>query len=290
MEAKEAIKKITSAIKVEDILAIDKFDDEYKALIKLIHPDRCSDVGASNAMTKLNAFRDYFKTGKEYKDEAGLFKTNGYFIKHTGTKALLQNTLANFNKLTSYKDEASLHFRKYMPESMAFEGDMLHTKFYTRAVPLSKLTLPQEHVNWVLNRLFEYSSWLAERGFVHAGLNPESVFILPECHGLQVTSFYHLKPIGQKLSTISALYQHWYPTSMFANKLAESSIDIELAKKIAICLLGDPSGSGTKLRKTHNEKVLNFLLTHHSDAYPTLSAYRDLLSKNFKKEFHKLLI
>jgi serine/threonine protein kinase len=169
-------------------------------------------------------------------------------------------------------------------------NDTYELVFAKRAIPLGGLTLPQEHVNWVLSRLLEYTAYLAQVDFVHCGLMPENVFIVPENHGIIIISFYHLTRIGSTVKTISAKYKDWYPPELLQTKLATSGVDLEMVKKIAIYLLGDQSGAGVKLRKTHNADFINFLIKRHDDPYNTYKEYRELLKNNFESKFHVLNI
>jgi serine/threonine protein kinase len=201
---------------------------------------------------------------------------------------LLDKSLSNYNILKSLKGDTALHFQKYIPVSASLNGGKLSFKMDKRAVPLSGLELPQEHVNWILSRALEFTAWLHSVGYVHCGITPESVFVIPENHGIQICSFYHMKPIGSRVTTISAKYKNWYPPNLFSSKEATPNVDIELCKKTAICLLGDKSGSGIKLKKTHNEKFMDFVIAQHYDSYDTFSQYRKLLKDNFEKKFYSL--
>ncbi len=83
---------------------------------------------------------------------------------------------------------------------------------------------------------------------MHCGLNPESIFIVPETHGIQICSFYHLTKIGNRIGTISGKYSNWYPQDVFKTKIATPIIDLGCSMKIASYLLGDTSGIGIKHR------------------------------------------
>ncbi len=287
----EIIDKISKAKKLEDVIDTSKFKDEFNSLMKEIHPDVCNLPGANEAVQTLNSWKDYFENGKRYKDDAGVFKTNGYWADFLDPSKNLNWSVENYRLFTQLQDQASKHFVKYLPkECKLLQDGSYRFIFDKRSIPLSGLELPQEHVNWVLNRLLEYSSYLAETGFSHMGLNPESVFIVPETHGIQVCSFYHLTRLDRKVGTISAKYKNWYPSGLFSYKMATSDVDVNMSKRIAAYLLGDKSGAGTKFRKTHNEDFVNFILTHHNTPYTALMAYKELLAKNFKKEFHNLTI
>ena len=288
MEAKTAIAAILKAKKIEDILDTSNMKSEFDVLIKLVHPDRCSLPQAHDASSKLITLRDAFEKGRTYTDDIGQYHTNGYFAEFSGESSFLKKSLANYTRLKSFKDPSSLHFHRYLPETMEMKGDILHITFSQRAVPLYALQFPQEHVNWILSRMLECIAWFSQIGYVHAGITPESIFVVPETHGIIFTSFYHMTEIDRPLTTISGKYRPWYPASTFDDKRAVPLIDIELAKKIAIGLMGDPSGSGVRLKKTHNSDFVDFVIRQHEDAYDTFKQYRALLDKLFEKKFYPL--
>lgn len=288
MEANTAIATILKAKKIEDILDVSNIKSGFDAFIKLVHPDCCSLPQAHDATSKLIALRDVFEKGKTYTDDIGQYHTNGYFADFVGDKDFLKKSLDMYRRLKSFKDPSSLHFHRYLPETMEIQGDTLHVTFLHRAVPLYSLQLPQEHVNWILSRILECIAWFSQLGYVHAGITPASVFVVPETHGIIFTSFYHMTEIDRPLKTISARYRSWYPACTFDDKKAIPLIDIELGKKVAINLLGDPSGSGVRLKKTHNNEFIDFVIRQHEDAYDTFKQYRALLDKLFEKKFYPL--
>jgi serine/threonine protein kinase len=285
-ESKDLIEKINTAKKPEDIISVSNFRDEFRSILKLIHPDVCSLNGAKEATARMACWKDFLENGKHYEDDCGILTTNGYWAEFQSSEPNLQWSFEHFHKLKSMKGNQAEHFNKYIPKELS--GQRFH--FEKRSIPLSGLTLSQEHVNWVLSRLLEYCAYLEETGWVHCGLSPESVFIIPETHGIQICSFYHCTRVRSKVSTISAKYQNWYPAYLFDTNKAFHEIDIEMAKKIAAYLLGAPSGNAVALRKTHKPEFVNFLVSHHDNAHEALFQYKEILSKNFKKQFHLLTI
>lgn len=287
--ATDTIKKIISAKKIEDILDIKNIKSDYRAIMQLIHPDICKDKKATEATAKINELMNYYESGGSFVDEVGAYRTNGYWVDFVGDSDMLKWSFDNYNRFMGLKDADDKQFQKYLPISSEILSDGTYRfNFDKRAIPLSNIELPQEHVNWILNRLLEYSTYLSQKGFVHCGLNPESVFIVPETHGIQIASFYHLTKIDCRVKTISGKYVSWYPPKLLTEKIATPTIDLELSKKISIYLLGDKSGSGIKLKKTHNEKFIDFAVKQHTNAYECVTEYKQLLRDNFKKEFHLL--
>lgn len=285
------IHKINKANKIEDVLNLANFKTEFNTIIKQIHPDTCTDPGAVEATSKMTIWKNQYEHGKPFTDDAGIFKTNGYWADFSSALPNLTASVDHYNMLQQLRSDVDLHFKKYLPSACHTLADgTSRFLFEKRAIPLSGLQLPQEHVNWVLNRLLEYIAYLSQSGFVHGGLNPESVFIVPENHGIQVVSFYHLARIGSRIHTVSGRYMNWYPAQVLQTKTALPVTDLECAKRIAAYLLGDASGNAVKFRKTHNSAFINFLLTQHDNAYQCLTQYQQLLRTNFKTRFHSLTI
>lgn len=259
----------------------------YKEYIKLIHPDICKLAGVNDANHILNKYREEIEKGKKYTDDAG---TVTYFtdkVVFVGDYELLETSFKNFNYLISLKDKGSLNFRKYLPKSALLNKDSLTFFLDKRAIPVCSLgILNQKHTNWIVSRMLELTAWFESIGYVHNGINPESIFVIPENHGIYCLSFYHMVKTNVKLKSVSAKFQHFYSPSIFINKKGITSSDIECSKRTGIYLLGDKSGSGVKLRKTHDLEMLNFLQKQQNVAYDCYKEYRELLSKKYNtKEF-----
>jgi len=294
------IDKILNAKTLADVLDINDVDAQFRHVVKLVHPDICSDPRASDAFAKLQLLKTNFINGESFNDDAGPYKTNGYFIRFSGDKDVQKKSVEWYYRLMKIRTDATI-FHKYLPASVSSVNDPakstpnLDATEYTllrRGIPLSKLPVPmaQEHVNWILSRMLEFNVFLHTNNIVHGGYNLNSVFITPEDHGIQIVSFYHATLAGHKMQSVSGHYRMWYPAELFVSKKATYDIDLELAKRIAAYLLGDRSGIGTALKKTHNREFINFLLTRHDDPVEAFKQYRELLTKNFKKKFHVLNI
>lgn len=288
----ELIEKLLNSNKPQDILTGD-WKPVYKRYSRLIHPDTCKHLKASDAMAKLNEYKDLLTNGIDYVDETGSFKVFEKKMVYKVTddnRILLRKSFDNFKILKSMTDKSSVGFHRYLPDSMRLSTNELIINFKDRSVPLTGEQLPQIHVNWLFSRMFELSLWFRNIGYSHMGMNPTTVFVVPESHGIIVTSFYHMTHLDKKANTISARYKMWYPTTLFMKKIATQDIDLELCKKIALYLLGDRSAAGTKLKrdKDVNQDILTFLLTKHQCEVEDYKEYRDLLEKNFERKFYPL--
>ena len=289
----ELIDKTLKSNKPSDLFT-DDWKKTYLQYSKLIHPDTCGQPKASDAMAIINHYKDVLENGTKYTDEAGDFRVFEKKIEYAVTDAnrkLITKSVNNYKLLMAKTDKASVSFQRYLPESMVLEKDKLTINFRDRSVPLTGQKLEQVHVNWLFSRMFEFVLWLRQINYVHMGMNPTTVFAVPENHGIIVISFYHMTPIYKKAETVSAKYKMWYPTILFTEKKATPDIDLELCKKIALYLLGDRSAAGTKLKmdkKNINQEVLMFLLTKHENHVDEFKKYREILAKNFEKKFYVL--
>lgn len=271
---------------------------EYKKYAKQIHPDICHEAGAKDALTKLNEYKEELEKGKSHMDDAGtiVYRVNSTGI--TGNKLILEHSLNHFNTLLSYKEKMDKDFQRYIPVSAKLTSipnqanvAKLDFNLNLRCIPLSALgTLPQGHVNWILSRMLEYIAYINKKGFVHCGINPDSVYVEPINHGINVISYYHMTKIGSKMGTASGKYLYMYPDHVKTKKIATPDIDIELCKRTAIYLLGDKSGIGTSLRKTHSLAFLDFINKRHTDPVEAFIDYRKMLDKNFEKKFLPLIV
>ncbi len=292
MLAAQLLKKVQYSTKATDVFTHLSYKKEYLNYIKQLHPDICRMDGATEAVEKLNTYRKHMEVLHTVTDDAGTLHNQGNqtFIQR-GEPALLRQSWENYQQLMQFSDEASLHFRKYLPVSMNLSGDMLVSTTSHQAVPLTHLTLPQEHVSWVVSRMLELVGWLHQIGFTHAGINPDSIAVLPETHGIVCLSFYHMKPMNHRLESISARYLDWYPQITFDQKQALGYIDLCLLQRTGLYLLGDKSGNGVKLKALHDDRLIDFLITPHYEAYDTYHVYRKLLRSIFgKPTFHELNI
>jgi len=289
----ELIQMVLKSTKPSDIFSGDDWKRSYLNYSKLLHPDYHSNSLAAEAMTKINQYKEILEKGVLYVDEAGEFRVFEKRIEYVVTDAnrkIITKSVNNYNILKSKHDKASEAFHRYMPESMKLEKNKLTIYLKDRSIPLTGQKLSQVHVNWIFSRMFEYVLWLRQINYAHLGLNPTTVFVVPETHGIIIINYYHMHNVNSRAETISAKYKMWYPTNLFVNKIATPDIDLELCKKIALYLLGDKSSAGTKLKSDANvnQNILNFLLTKHKNDKDEYLQYRDLLKKNFESKFYSL--
>lgn len=291
MTAKELIPRVLKAKTAKEVFSdISNWKPEYKQFLLLIHPDRCSEKDAAAAAAKLNEFKLILEEGTTYSDEVGKITYKNRSVRIQGDKTMLKISIERYKFLMSLMKTRTKNLEKYLPESVTVISDTeIEWTLRHRGLPISAIgTLPQEHANWIFSRMLEFSAYMHESGHVHAGINPNSIFIYPEGHGLCCISFYHLATINAPIKTICGEFEHFYPTNLFKEKKASPDIDIELSKRTTAYVLGDKSGLGVRLRKTHDENFLNFLSQRHEKPVDAFLEYRKFLDKYYPKKFHVL--
>jgi len=257
----------------------------YREMLKAVHPDKCKHPRAEEATNRLLQMFRHFTSGSTFTDDSGHFVTNDHWVLFQGDKQVVAQAKRNQLEVAS---GASEHFKRYMPYSWDSDYSFLLTK---RAVPLVNLTLPQDHVNWVVSRLLEFCMLLHRHtGRAHLGLTPAQVMLVPETHGVAVAGFYHTAGLGSRVQTISGAYRHWYPAQIMRDKKATENADLEMVKRLGAYLLGDRSGLGTGLRKTHHGEFIDFLLSSDDDSLACYEKYREMLGRNFPSQFIHLNI
>lgn len=290
MTPEDAVRAVLAARDWAALTAELKLD--YRGIAKLIHPDKCRLRDASRAFDHLTKLKNEGASGRTGEDDSGPVRYWATEANFTGDHAVLRTSVDNLRRLGDLA--AGTHFRRYLPKHASFTKEKgLVLTFEGRTLPLEALPrpLPQDHLNWVLSRLLEISLFFSTKGWVHAGINPWSVWVVPETRGVVLTSFYHATPKGERLRTLSGRWRHFYPRQVFAKKEAEPWLDVECAKRTACWLAGDATGAGHAVRHAlHPEwwKFVNAVDTGHP--FEVYDKYRKMLDTNFPKRFVPLTI
>lgn len=317
----QAIENILAASGPNDLFDRNNLERDFREYAKVIHPDRAGELpNIARAMTRLQQLRDLGKQQIErgtwsvkvlerptYRDDAGSVYKRGQNLYFGGEDKAVTKSAEIAAKLRALRDDAAQHFQRYLvpayQRERVQEGTDFRELFSTQVAATAVCVanprifkkfptgLPQKHVAWILSRFLEVVAWFHQTDRVHAGLVPESVYVDPETHGIQVVSFYHMTRLGERLRTVSGKYQNWYPPSVFRDKIASPDIDLAMVKRIASFLLGDPSGHGARLRmnKDIDAEFVDFLLRTDHDAHETFKSYRSTIRRlHGEPKFHVL--
>lgn len=286
------IQTIISSTKLSDIFPNQSdWKRSFNEYVMLCHPDKNNSNEAKTAYQILMSYKDILENGIKFSDEISEITFKDNTLTFVGDRVKLKLSYDNYNSILNSPNVPD-HFHRYLPERMELGDGQLKVYLRERAILLHDLTLEEKHVKWALNRLLEFSSISnLIANWCHIGLNPNSVMICPESHGIQIVSFYHSRPINSKLTSAIGIhpYKSWYPSDMFAHKTASFDIDLLMSKRTAMYLLGDRTGFGTTLRGKISDDFLSFLMSVENDIRDGYLQYQEFLNKS-PREFHILNI
>lgn len=283
MENGILIEKILLSRSVKDVVDVNNYASETKAILRKIHPDVCSHPQANSAFIKFMELKKLFDDGFVFDDDSGNVRIKENLVKFEGDKSLID---ISFNNYKIIYQSANENFKRYLPDSFK-DGEITLDDNY---LSLKDVTLPEEHARWVLSRLLEFSGYMESIGYTHNGINTDSFLVNPKTHGIKIISFYHVKPTGRKLDSVSARYRLFYPQSVFDKKLSEPKNDVELSKRTVCFILGDKSGVGVKLKKSITEQFSNFLIKTNLSAIDAFVEWKKLLKDNYESKFYELCL
>ena len=100
--------------------------------------------------------------------------------------------------------------------------------------------LDPRHVAWILKRILEGVGWVnLKQKIVHGAIIPSHIVVFPKDHGAHIIDWSYAVPVNKKhIRAISTNYKDFYPPEVFNKVLAQPSIDIYMAAKCAVYLLG----------------------------------------------------
>jgi len=158
-----------------------------------------------------------------------------------------------------------------------------------------KGALPPHHVAWMASRLYELA-WEADRaGQMVGGVYVEGLLVLVEAHGVVPMDLRFMARSGSKMEAVPAVLLPLVPK----DKAATWRFDVACANKVALRLLGDPTGTGNALlTRAKNEPTLLpprflewFRKAPEGSAEQSYRSYRDLLKEIFgPPKYHVLTV
>lgn len=152
---------------------------------------------------------------------------------------------------------------------------------------------------WIWRRLLVALSFAHTNHVIHGAVLPTHILIHPEQHGVVLIdwSYAVLYPetSGERISAISSMYREWYPVEVFAKQQPTPALDIAMAGKCMIDLLGGDPHKRT-MPAIVPWQVQNFLRActiaspnqRAQDAYQLLEDFDNLIGRLYgPRKFHK---
>lgn len=294
-----------SALNAADILAAKtgtlfgaNIAEGYRALARQWHPDLNKDPKATEVFAHLAKLKRFALEGhpEHFDIPNGKLTWTDTEIKLVSNSADGLNTGAIMSGLRMSGEALE---KRLLPVLHA-DATTVRLQRPPGFVPMSRLlthfngNVPQFHVAWIASRLYELAGHLHQSGGgCCAGILPETLGVLVKEHGVLALDYRFFAVRGTPMQQIPASLLSFVPK----DKRACAEIDLRSASRVALILLGDPSGIGNALlmRAKQHPELLNidflnwFRTPPGAEPISYYKEYRRMLEKCFgKPKYHNL--
>lgn len=97
-------------------------------------------------------------------------------------------------------------------------------------------------LGWIFKRVLVALGNTRDVGLCHGSFTPENIFIHPEQHGFILNNWEYSVELGKPLSAVSVPYRDFYPQQILDKGDVTSSLDMSLAVKTMLNLVGPKTG------------------------------------------------
>lgn len=156
--------------------------------------------------------------------------------------------------------------------------------------------LPMEHGVWMFNRILEALTFLhSEKKIVHGAITPDHVLAYssihiedPYNHGAKLIDWSYSTKIGDSIKALVPKYEEFYPPEVLSKKPATPAVDLYMAAKTIIHVLGGDTKTDT-LPKHIPEYLGRFLKgcvlknpsSRPQDAWKLYKEFKDHMQKHY---------
>ena len=258
----------------------------FRRLALVWHPDHSTDPRAGSVVSKLVQLRDQAlgKAELVFTIAGGKVAWAGQAIRFSCDENDAKRALQVSKHLASADPELA----KRIIAPIGYATGALCFAAPPGFVPLPALqarylSVPQGHVAWIASRLFEFVMLAHKKARVGCfAFSPESCALHPENHAIIPLDFRFVVDSGSQLSRVPGFLADLVPP----DKGLHTSLDLAAIHRLALILLGDPSGIGNLLRlkpDIHPTFLDWFRAAPVLDPIEHYSAYRRLLQDCFGK-------
>lgn len=116
------------------------------------------------------------------------------------------------------------------------------------------------HTAWVVSSLLNLVCFLELTGRTHNGLTPDTVFVSPRYHSAALLGgWWYSVEVGKPMVALPPAVHALASRSMLSSKIANVKLDLESIRAIGRACLGDPSGTGLRMRADVPAPLANWL-------------------------------
>ncbi len=279
-----------------EILGAD-FEHGFRDLARRWHPDTCKNPRAAEVMAHLTRLRRKAR-GEEVDPVEHVRVAGGELIWKERTVTLAAPGGLASRTTLSWLAGAHTDVARRLPTVTEATADTLTLARPDKAVSMAAVQakfpggIPAKHVAWMASRLYELVLAL-DRGAEHrwGGLTVESLMVLPIDHGVIPLDPRFVTLRGEKLRAVPGPLVPLVPS----DKLASVGYEVACVNRIALTLLGDPSGTGNALLKRVKAGEIEpkffewFRAPTRGESRKNYEAYREMLVSVWgPPKYHKL--
>ena len=173
---------------------------------------------------------------------------------------LLAAEAAALERLNLRGDPARIVFYPELLDSFAMEcdGARVRVNVFRRLEEFSTLAsvirrypggIDPLDAGWIWRRMLWALDYVHDRGLVHGAVVPSNILVHGVLHGVVLSDWcYSVTKTGASYRPLSAVVsskREWYPASVFQKKPADCSVDLVMATRSLIALMGGDPLTGT---------------------------------------------
>jgi serine/threonine protein kinase len=182
---------------------------------------------------------------EESKSMTGLLKV----AKNVDYNPLIQNEVQIISKLFPSTEEEAKFFR-YFPRvvtagTLASSGRAAFVlPFYDGFVTMQKVReafptgLDFRDIVWMFKRTLVAIGFAHTNGIVHGAVLPPHVLVHPVGHGAKLLDWTFAVEAGDHIKGVASVYGEFYPPEVYEKENARPTVDIYMAAKCCVALLG----------------------------------------------------
>jgi hypothetical protein len=158
--------------------------------------------------------------------------------------------------------------------------------------------LDGRHLAWIFKRLLTVLGFSHRQNVIHGAVLPCHALIHAAGHGLQLVGWGRSVPLGQRIRTVPARYQDWYPAEVQHQWPASPATDLFLAARCLVYLAGGdpvtnwmPEAVPPPIRRFLQTCLLESASMRPDDTWALMEDFDDLLHALYgPPKFHELTL
>ncbi|MEO1666485.1 MAG: molecular chaperone DnaJ [Chloroflexota bacterium] len=149
---------------------------------------------------------------------------------------------------------------------------------------------------WMWRRVLTLLGFVHEQQVVHGAVLPSHILVHPELHGVLLIDWAYASTEGAKITAISTACESYYPQEVFKKETPTAALDIYMAARSMLYLMGSDDGKQTgniphRIYKFFEWCTLDGQRMRPQAAWPLLEEFDELIENLWgPRQFHEFTI